>query len=64
MPHDAPTADGSRQPYATPTLEVHGSMVDLTRQTTPTNTPPPGSQIVPTFEDLESSNATLDSSKL
>ncbi len=64
MAHDAPTTDGSRQPYATPTLDVHGSMVDLTRQTTPTNTPLPGSEIVDAAEDLESSNATLDSTKL
>lgn len=56
----------SRQPYTPPVLEAHGSIVDLTRQQVPTSTPlpTPGSEIVETFEDIESSSATLDSTKL
>jgi len=56
----------SRQPYTPPVLEVHGSIVDLTRQIPGTSTPlpTPGSEIVGTFEDIESSSVTLDSSKL
>jgi hypothetical protein len=55
----------SRQPYAPPVLEAHGSIVDLTRQqATPTPSPTPGSEIVQSFEDIESSSATLDSTKL
>jgi hypothetical protein len=46
--------DLPRKPYATPTLRVHGSIAQLTRQIRPR------SGLDSDFETLESSNAKVD----
>lgn len=45
-----------RKPYTPPTLHVHGSIAQLTRQVRPST----GSETDHDFENLESSNATFE----
>jgi len=54
MKISSPVTESARQPYTTPTLDDHGSIVEMTQQVRPASGP---SELVSHFEDLESSNA-------
>lgn len=54
MKISSPATESLRQPYTPPTLDDHGSIVEMTQQVRPASDP---SELVSHFEDLESSNA-------
>jgi hypothetical protein len=54
MKSSSPITEALRQPYTPPTLDDHGSIVEMTQQVRPAGGP---SELVSHFEDLESSNA-------